>query len=627
MKIRTDFVTNSSSSSFVFGLKFELKNGEELIFDGEGACGEIGSTEFFDGEAIVGVSPKVLGQSSSVDDLIRILTDSVEDSCEYRKIFLPRELSESDIEFLEQGGMIAESAESFIEEIRENIKTIDDIKSIVVYGNEENYVSYRQTYKYDLETGEYIGAIFGCEFESEGSSGYIYIPDSSECKIAQMWNDNRGDYDRLFDYMYNGSDDESYDKEMEIILNNSIAMEEKRIEEEREKFQYSYVREKPQAEYLLEEIEKLQRLDNMAIALTGFGYYDEESTKNLICELGGIYKDHVTKKTNYLICAHLDCDSFKRRKALEYNDNGGQIQFINKNDFYEMLKNHTLPFSPNFFEEDRIAKLQKVYDDATKFMSKNTLLGYEKALEKFNSIIDFKDVKEKIAICENKKNEIKKSILEEEESKRIAQEEKRKQKEIKEKEAEEIRQKKESEKQEKARLEELKQIEKKAQKEAELLRRKEASLNAIPLSKAPEKTQIMAKRLFAKLDELFPDKNVEYLDTKHDHQAEKALEISRALGYVNKNDFLEAYGYVIVLHSADVAENKGGRPKSVDPNAVINQLKEKYPNGSPFHSIHELRQAEPELSKNLKTLANNAQELFGMPFSKYLISIGILSKR
>lgn len=35
MKIRTDFVTNSSSSSFVLTLKFELANGEILAWEGQ----------------------------------------------------------------------------------------------------------------------------------------------------------------------------------------------------------------------------------------------------------------------------------------------------------------------------------------------------------------------------------------------------------------------------------------------------------------------------------------------------------------------------------------------------------------------------------------------------------------
>ena len=40
MKIRTDFVTNSSSSSFILTIKFELDNGETIMWEGKSDVGE-----------------------------------------------------------------------------------------------------------------------------------------------------------------------------------------------------------------------------------------------------------------------------------------------------------------------------------------------------------------------------------------------------------------------------------------------------------------------------------------------------------------------------------------------------------------------------------------------------------
>ena len=190
MKIRTDFVTNSSSSSFVFEIEFELKNGEKIDFCAEGACGEIGSTEYFDAEAFVRVSPKALGSASSVAQLINILTNGVLDDGE-RKIFEKRELSKWEQEFLDDGGKLANDATWFIEEIREKIKSMDDIRTIVVEGTEElGELCYRKTYKYNRDSGEYKGTILGCEFESEGTSGFISIPDEDSCDIVYFEDDN-----------------------------------------------------------------------------------------------------------------------------------------------------------------------------------------------------------------------------------------------------------------------------------------------------------------------------------------------------------------------------------------------------------------------------------------------------
>ena len=73
MKIRTDFVTNSSSSSFVLVVRVALKNGEVLKFVGD-SDGEAPST--YHG-LTTKVMPKELGNKKSVDELIQALKASI----------------------------------------------------------------------------------------------------------------------------------------------------------------------------------------------------------------------------------------------------------------------------------------------------------------------------------------------------------------------------------------------------------------------------------------------------------------------------------------------------------------------------------------------------------------------
>lgn len=123
--------------------------------------------------------------------------------------------------------------------------------------------------------------------------------------------------------------------------------------------------------------------------------------------------------------------------------------------------------------------------------------------------------------------------------------------------------------------------------------------------------------LFAKLDEAYPDKIIVSLQKDHKKWAERIREFYRALGYPDGNTFLEAYGYT-------VQKGKAGRPGN-NHMEIIQELQRRYPEGSPYCKMGDFLEANSDLK--LKTIYNNSKTLFGMPFSDYLQSIGLLQPR
>ena len=137
----------------------------------------------------------------------------------------------------------------------------------------------------------------------------------------------------------------------------------------------------------------------------------------------------------------------------------------------------------------------------------------------------------------------------------------------------------------------------------------------------PEKLKKQMAKLFENLNSAYPDKNVVGLHNDHKHWGETVTKLYRELGYPDGKSFLEAYGY-----KYGNKELGGGRPKSVDPDAVIKEFQKKYPNGSPFKSVDELF-AGTEYAAKLKTIKNSANDVFGMPLGKYLVSIGLIQSK
>lgn len=116
-------------------------------------------------------------------------------------------------------------------------------------------------------------------------------------------------------------------------------------------------------------------------------------------------------------------------------------------------------------------------------------------------------------------------------------------------------------------------------------------MEIIPKGHEPFNIKQRMDTLFSKLDEAYPDKIIKRLEKEHKKWAETAREISKQLGYENKNVFLESYGYTIEIGKG------GGREKTVDAKAIISELQKRYPNGTKFAKIDELFDANPDLAK------------------------------
>ena len=312
----------------------------------------------------------------------------------------------------------------------------------------------------------------------------------------------------------------------------------------------------------------------------------EEKIIDQVIKMGGVCHDDPVKKLDYFVIGDwLWCEYSKSvLKVLEWREKGSGIKFVTTEMIRQVLNNGKL-----LDEMERRAEEEEIQqaEQLVKLQAEEARIAEEEKQRK-------KEEKERLKAEKKQQAEQEKAEAERQKAQLRKQETERREEEIK-----------------------AEKEQKEAKRQADLER---ARANAVILyapGEEPERLHNRIQTLMAKLDETYPDHVIVNLGKDHKHWDETVTELYKALGYADRSSFLEAYGF-------KVNSDKGGRPATLDPDAVIAELKRRYPEGTDM-KVAELTSVNKDLP--IKTLSNNATALFGMGLGKYLKDQGILLEK